>query len=137
MAMNPALVGRLLAGRYRLQQRRGSGAFGTVLDGFDEQLERAVVVRILVPQLVATPEAEARLAATMQEAASIRNPHLNAVHDWGIEEIEDVKVPYIVLELAPNGTLRDMLDRGRLLTPSQALVVGLEACRGLDALHRR
>jgi serine/threonine-protein kinase len=34
------------------------------------------------------------------------------------------------------GSLRDLLDRGRLLSPSQALVVGLDVCRALDAAHR-
>ena len=35
------------------------------------------------------------------------------------------------------GSLRDLFDRGRYLDPSQALVVGLEACRGLDFAHRK
>src|SRR2546425_999764 len=35
------------------------------------------------------------------------------------------------------GSLRTLLDRGHRLTPSQALLVGLEATRGLDYAHRR
>ena len=42
-----------------------------------------------------------------------------------------------MLEYLGGGSLRAMLDRGRLLTPSQALLVGLEAGRGLDYAHRR
>ncbi len=43
---------------------------------------------------------------------------------------------YAVVEHLSGGSLRDLFDRGRYLDPSQALVVGLEACRGLDFAHR-
>ena len=56
-----------------------------------------------------------------------------AVFDWGADE----HMPYLVLEYLGGGSLRAMLDRGRLLSPSQALLVGLETSRGLDYAHRR
>jgi serine/threonine-protein kinase len=56
-----------------------------------------------------------------------------AIFDWGADD----RVPYLVLEYLGGGSLRAMLDRGRLLSPSQALLVGLEASRGLDYAHRR
>ena len=56
-----------------------------------------------------------------------------AIFDWGADQ----HVPYLVLEYLGGGSLRAMLDRGRLLSPSQALMVGLEASRGLDYAHRR
>ena len=136
MATNPTLVGRLIAGRYRVQQRRGTGGHGIVLDGIDEQLNRAVAIKILRPQFAADKSAEARFRLEAQTAASMSHPNLNAVYDWGVEEIEGARVPYLVLEHLSGGSLRDMIDRGRLLTPSQALLVGLEVCRGLDYMHR-
>ena len=136
MATNPSLIGRLLAARYRLQQRRGMGAHGIVLDAWDTQLERLVAVKILLPEFAIDVASEARFRLEAQIAASCQHPNLNAVLDWGVEEIDGAKAPYIVLEHLGGGSLRDMIDRGRLLTPSQALVVGLDACRGLDYLHR-
>lgn len=137
MATNDALLGRALAGRYRLQQRRGLGAHGVVLDAVDEQLQRPVAVKIMLPQFVDTQAREARFRLEAQVAGSLTHPNLNTVYDWGVEEVEGSKVPYLVLEHLNGGSLRDMLDRGRLLTPSQALMVGLDACRGLDYMHRR
>lgn len=136
MATNPSLIGRLLAGRYRIQQRRGMGAHGIVLDAWDEQLDRLVAVKILLPQFASDTASEARFRLEAQVAASCTHPNLNAVFDWGVEEIDGAKVPFIVLEHLGGGSLRDMIDRGRLLTPSQALMMGLDACRGLDYLHR-
>src|SRR5690349_2967833 len=115
MATNPSLLGRLLAGRYRLQQRRGAGAHGVVLDAHDEQLDRTVAVKIMMPQFVADTAMEARFRFEAQAAASLTHPNLNAVYDWGVEEIEGSKVPYLVLEHLSGGSVRDMVDRGRLL----------------------
>ncbi|MCU1396073.1 MAG: putative serine/threonine protein kinase [Ilumatobacteraceae bacterium] len=137
MATNPSLIGQLVAGRYRVQQRRGMGAHGIVLDAYDEQEDRPVAVKILLPQFANDTASEARFRLEAQVAASFSHPNLNAVYDWGIEAIEGVRVPYLVLERLNGGSLRDMVDRGRLLTPSQALMIGLDVCRGLDAMHRQ
>ena len=58
-----------------------------------------------------------------------------AVYDWGQDP--DGDVPFLVLEYLAGGSLRAMLDRGDTLTPSQALLVGLEATRALEYAHRR
>jgi serine/threonine-protein kinase len=44
---------------------------------------------------------------------------------------------YVVVEHLGGGSLREYLDRGRTLSPSQALMVGLDACKALDAIHRQ
>ena len=69
--------------------------------------------------------------------ASISHPNLAAVYDWGEEQIGKRGTVYVVGEYLSGGSLRDLFDRGRHLTPSQALMVGLEACRGLDFAHRK
>ena len=137
MATNDALSGLLLAGRYRLHQLRGTGGDGVVMDAVDEQLQRPVAVKILSSDWAATPMAERRFRAEAQVASSLTHPNVNAVYDWGLDEFAGVTRPYLVLEYLSGGSLRDILDRGRLLSPSQALVVGLDACRGLDYIHRR
>jgi serine/threonine-protein kinase len=55
------------------------------------------------------------------------------VFDWGIDD----GIPFLVTEYLGGGSLRAMLDRGRQLSPSQALLVGLDACKGLDYAHKR
>ncbi len=137
MATNEALSGLLLVGRYRLHQRRGAGGDGLVMDAIDEQLQRTVAVRVFGPEWAATRLAEERFFAEAQAAASLVHPNINAVYDFGIDDFDGEKRPYLVLEYLSGGSLRDILDRGRLLSPSQALVVGLDACRGLDYIHRR
>jgi serine/threonine-protein kinase len=108
-----------------------------VMDAIDEQLQRPVAVRVLSTDWAVTPMAEQRFRAEAQVASSLIHPNINAVYDWGVGDFDGATRPYLVLEYLSGGSLRDILDRGRLLSPSQALVVGLDACRGLDYIHRR
>ena len=73
----------------------------------------------------------------MRAMSSLSHPNIAAVHDWGEEQIGKRTTVYAVVEYLPGGSLRDLFDRGRYLDPSQALMIGLEACRGLDFAHRK
>ena len=126
-------IGRVLGARYRLLTPVGSGASATVYQADDVQLRRTVAVKLLHPTLAADPTFLKRFRAEAQAAAGLSHPNVMAVFDWG----EDNGTPYLVLEYLAGGSLRAMLDLGRLLSPSQALVVGLEAARGLDYAHKR
>ncbi|HEY5876816.1 MAG TPA: serine/threonine-protein kinase, partial [Ilumatobacteraceae bacterium] len=109
----------------------------TVFEAVDLQLERAVAVKVLHPSAVTDPEFFQRFRAAAEQLSGLSHPNLVAVHDWGQEDIRGAMSPYLVMELLTGGSLRSVLDRGRLLSPSQALIVGLDACRGLDHAHRR
>jgi serine/threonine protein kinase len=60
------------------------------------------------------------------------HPNVLRLTSFGRASIRGVERVYIVHERLTGGSLQDMIDRSRLLTPSQALVVGLEVCRALD-----
>ncbi len=126
-------IGRVLGGRYRLVVAVGTGASATVYQADDVQLRRRVAVKVLHPSLADDPAFLRRFQAEAQAAAALSHPNIVAIFDWGADQ----HVPYLVLEYLGGGSLRAMLDRGRLLSPSQALMVGLEASRGLDYAHRR
>src|SRR3546814_2326716 len=70
--------------------------------------------------------------AEAQTVASINHPNVLVVHDSGVDD-----VPYLVTEYLAGGSLRGLLAAGHRLTPSQTLVVGLDACRGLAHAHGR
>jgi beta-lactam-binding protein with PASTA domain/tRNA A-37 threonylcarbamoyl transferase component Bud32 len=130
-------VGRVLGGRYRLLAPVGTGASATVFVADDVQLQRRVAVKILHPSLAEDAAFLKRFRAEAQAAAALSHPNVMAVYDWGQDGEASNATPYLVLEYLGDGSLRSMLDRGRQLTPSQALLVGLEAARGLDYAHRR
>lgn len=126
-------IGRVLSGRYRLVSPIGTGASAHVFLAEDTRLGRRVAVKILHPALAGDPSFLRRFEAEARAAAALNHPHILAVYDWG----EEGDGPYLVTEYLAGGSLRAMLDRGNRLTPSQALLVGLETVRGLDYAHRR
>ena len=91
-----------------------------------------MAVKILHAALAEDEAFLRRFRAEAQAAAALNHPNVMAVYDWGHDD-----VPFLVTEYLGGGSLRTMLDQGRLLSPAQALMVGLEASRGLDYAHRR
>jgi serine/threonine-protein kinase len=130
-------VGRVLGDRYRLIAPVGTGASATVYVATDVQLQRRVAVKVLHPLLAEDAAFLKRFRAEAQAAAALAHPNIMAVYDWGQDEGSGSLTPFLVFEFLGGGSVRAMLDRGRLLSPSQALLVGLEAARGLDYAHRR
>jgi serine/threonine-protein kinase len=126
-------IGRVLSGRYRLIAPIGTGASAQVYLADDVRLRRRVAVKVLHAALAEDDAFLRRFRAEAQAAAALNHPHIVAVYDWG----DDDGAPYIVTEYLGGGSLRALLDRGVRLTPSQALMVGLEATRALDYAHRR
>lgn len=125
-------IGQVLGGRYRLIAPIGTGASASVYLADDVTLRRRVAVKILHDALAEDAAFLKRFRAEAQAAAALNHPHIMAVYDWGHGD-----VPYLVTEFLGGGSLRAMLDLGRRLDPAQALMVGLEAARGLAYAHRR
>ena len=126
-------VGRVLGDRYRLLASIGTGASANVFVADDVTLHRRVAVKVLHPALAADQAFLRRFRAEARQAAALNHNNIMRVFDWG----ESGDGPYLVLEYLEGGSLRDVMDSGALLTPSQALLVGLETARALDYAHRR
>ena len=126
------LVGKVLGGRYRLVAPIATGSSARVFLADDAILRRRVAVKVLHAALAADDVFLRRFRAEAQSVAALNHPHVMAVYDWGNDD-----VPYLVSEFLGGGSVRMMLDAGHLLTASQALLVGLEAARGLEYAHKR
>src|SRR5436305_7177796 len=126
-------VGRVLGGRYRLRAALGTGASAQVFLADDAALGRQVALKLLHPALAGDSTFLRRFQAEARAAAGLTHPHIMAVYDWG----DDEDSPYLVCEYLAGGSLRALLDTGRRLTPSQALLVGLESAHALHYAHRR
>lgn len=131
------LVGGLVADRFRLLGLSSAGANTAIYVAEDEQTGRTVTLKLLRPRLAAAPSFRSAFDDTMRGVAALSHPNIAAVYDWGMAPVGDTSTAYVVIEHLTGGSLRDLFDRGRRLSPSQALAVGLDACRALDHAHRR
>lgn len=128
-------VGRVVNDRYRLVAPLGAGSSAQVFLADDVTLGRQVAVKMLQPALADDDRFLRRFRTEAQNVAAVNHPNVVVIHDWGEDD-----VPYLVSEYLAGGSLRAMLDaaadgRGELLSPSQALLVGLDVCRGLAHAH--
>jgi eukaryotic-like serine/threonine-protein kinase len=130
-------VGRVLGDRYRLLAPLGTGGSAHVFLAEDVRLRRRVAVKVLHAALAEDEAFLKRFRHEAQAAAALNHPHIMRVYDWGEDGGDDVNGPFLVLEYLGGGSLRDLLDRGYRLSVAQAVLVGLEAAKGLDHAHRR
>jgi serine/threonine-protein kinase len=131
------LVGSTFADRYSVVRLISEGANTLIYDAVDAQSGRPVTLKLVRADLTSSPSFRRRFDETIRSVAALSHPNIAAVFDWGMAPVGSVSTAYVVIEHLSGGSLRDMFDRGRELSPSQALAVGLDACRGLDYAHRR
>ncbi|MFJ5303060.1 serine/threonine-protein kinase [Streptomyces sp. NPDC088350] len=119
-------------GRYRLERRLGTGAFGTVWLAHDDVLEAPVAVKVLADNWAHRLDIRERF---LSEARLLRKADSNrVVQVYDIGELPDGR-PYFVMEYADAGTLADLLTAGPLPVP-EALRLTALAARGAAALHK-
>ncbi|MDX3657079.1 protein kinase [Streptomyces sp. ID05-26A] len=127
--------GRLVAGRYRLSQRIGSGAMGVVWTAHDERLHRTVAVKqlLLQPGLAEadTDEAKRRAMREGRIAARLQHPHAVAVYDVA----EDDSQPWLIMEYLPSKSLSGVLSERGTLPPRDVASIGMQVASALAAAH--
>ncbi|MFJ6675161.1 serine/threonine-protein kinase [Actinosynnema sp. NPDC091369] len=127
--------GRLVAGRYRLGRRIGSGAMGIVWQAHDERLHRTVAVKqlLLQPGLAEsdTDEAKRRAMREGRIAARLQHPHAIAVYDVA----EDDGQPWLVMEYLPSKSLSTALSERGTLPPRDVASIGSQVASALAAAH--
>jgi serine/threonine-protein kinase len=132
-----SLAGRTLGDRYRIENVVSAGANTVISEAIDTETNRPVTVKIVRPELAATAAFRQAFRRQVEVAMSLKHPNIASVYGWGQTDFDGKPTLFWVVEYLGGGSLRDLFDRGRLLAPSQALVVGLEACRAIEAAHAR
>lgn len=144
--INPeALIGEVLVGRYRIESLLSDHAAVTkVYNASDLRHTKKVSIRVtptssLIDLDAGLGDEGSALAAykeTMRQLYLMNHPTLVCIDDWGDSMISGVRHAFSVTQFFGQGTLREFLDRGRRLSPSQALVVGIDICRALHHAHQ-
>ncbi|GIG71124.1 serine/threonine-protein kinase [Phytomonospora endophytica] len=129
--------GRLLAERYRLDERIGTGGMGDVWRAADVVLHRTVAIKILHPMLARDTRFRHRFTAEARTVAGLRAPGIVALHDAreDVDEHGDVTA-YLVMEFVPGTTLADLLDRHGRLSPARTMRIIAQVAASLDTAHR-
>ncbi|HLM18687.1 MAG TPA: PASTA domain-containing protein [Acidimicrobiia bacterium] len=123
-----APVAELLADRYELGVRLGSGGMGDVYRARDRLLERVVAVK--VPTSTVTPASAERFKREARAAARLNHPNIVVVYDWG-----GGTEPFIVMELVEGRSLRAELRARQTLPPAEVAALGAQIADALAHAH--
>ncbi len=125
------MIGQRLSGRFRLEEKLGSGGMSTVYRAFDETLERRVAIKLMHRDLSSDADQLERFRREARAIATLSHPHVVTVIDAG----EDDGHPYIVLEYVAGETLKDRIRRVGPLPTGEAVAYAIEIGRALTAAH--
>ena len=132
------LAGRVLGGRYLIEEVIGRGGMGVVYRALDERLGRRVAVKVItlvggdkdaVERLRARFHREARAAAALPS-----HPNVVAVYDYGTDDV--LGLDYIVMELLRGQDLASRLSGAEPLPLAVGLRILVQAVRGVAVGHR-
>jgi serine/threonine-protein kinase len=137
------LLGKTLAGKYRLRAARARGAFGTVFlaeQYFCQQFVRSVAVK--VSRQTGLTEASApylfgdalTLARVLANAPPEGRQHLVAIHDMGLLPEHEGR-GFLVLDYVDGEPLLAHIQAAGRLGVGSGLRYAREICRGLAVLH--
>ncbi len=128
-------TGRVIAGRYRLEEPIGRGAMGTVWRAWDEILDRVVAVKELRISDSLPPEergkAFQRTHREARTAARLSHPGLVTVFDVAEEDGR----PWIIMELVEGSSLDQLLEQDGPLPPHRAAEAGRQLLSALATAH--
>lgn len=125
-----------LGDRYDLGQIIGRGGMAEVFEATDTRLNRRVAIKVLRGELAKDPMFLERFRREAQSAAGLNHPNIVAVYDTGEDIINDVTIPYIVMEYVDGITLREMLNNGPRILPERGLEIVAGVLAALDYAHR-
>ena len=123
---------------FELRTIIASGGMGTVYTAQDVKLQRQVALKMMKREMAADP---AILEAFYREArASASLNHTNIIHIYSFDEFEGQ--PYLVMELADQGSLDSRIEAEGRVPELDVLDVGIKICSALTTalqhklLHR-
>ncbi|MEW2544299.1 serine/threonine-protein kinase [Streptomyces sp. NPDC047002] len=120
-----------LIGRYRIERRLGTGAFGVVWLAHDDRLDAPVAVKVMADNWAYRMDVRERFLA---EARLLRKgTSSGVVQVFDVGELPDER-PYFVMEYADRGTLEDRLTAGAPAL-AESLSLAARAARGAADLH--
>ena len=124
--------GMMIASKWTLNHRLGSGGFGQVWEAWHVELQRKHAIKFLDGQHRDPVAVRARFLAEAQLLARLESEHLVRVVDYG--ELPE-EVPYFVMELVQGPTLRQRMSEP--LSVPRAVEIAEQLLEALHDVHAR
>jgi len=119
-------------GNYRILEKIGAGGQGTVYKATDTKLGRAIVIKVLPPELTVKEANLKRFEREARLASALDHPNICTIFD-----LNDLNgVHFIAMQFVEGKNVRELVN-GRPLDLSSALSITIQVADALAAAHER
>jgi serine/threonine-protein kinase len=125
------MLGRVVAGRYRLEARAGEGGMGVVYRARHVLIDRVVALKLIRPDLRGETHLRAWMLREARAANRVDHAHIIDIHDIG--ETEEGEL-YLVMEYLVGTSLSSELAKGPM-TLARAVDILEQMCAALARAH--
>ena len=129
---NDPMVGRLLAGRYKVIQKVGEGGMGAVYKAIHNKMDRVCAIKTLTGLSTDNEAAVARFNREAKNSSRIDSPHAITIYDFG--EAENGLL-YLAMEFIDGKQLSDILDEEGVLPVERVVHITDQIAEALTAAH--
>ena len=126
----------VLGDRYTVERELGHGGMASVWLAMDVRHDRAVAIKVLLPELAGAIGVD-RFVREVRLTAKLQHPNIVPVLDSGVFQAADgTTLPWYAMAYVAGESLRARLDRERRLPIEEALRISEAAASALHAAHR-
>jgi serine/threonine-protein kinase len=123
------LVGRTIAGTYRIERKLGEGGMGAVFKALDVNLERPVALKVIRPDLGSSKDFVQRFKREGRAAAKFKHPNSVEVYALG----EEQGLLWMALEFVNGRELREVIRENGSVPADRTVAIAQQI---LSALHK-
>jgi eukaryotic-like serine/threonine-protein kinase len=126
------LIGRMLAGKYKLEKKLGEGGMGAVYKARQIALEKTIAVKVMHKELASDPMFAARFHREAKAASRLDHANSIDIHDFG-EEPDGLL--YIAMEFLDGSDLLAIVERDGPLPAWRIVDILSQALSALAVAH--
>ena len=125
----------ILDSRYEIIKEIGVGGMAKVYKAKDKLLGRYVAIKILKDQYAEDEEFSKKFNNEAQSAARLSHINIVNVYDIGKDMLNGKLIQYIVMEYVEGETLKDLIDRERVLENHDIIDYSTQIAQALKSAH--
>ncbi|MBA3542753.1 MAG: serine/threonine protein kinase [Deltaproteobacteria bacterium] len=124
-------VGKVIDGRYEIQQRVGEGGMGVVYRARQISIDRIIAIKMLNAQMAQDPQWVQRFYNEAKACSRLQHPNTIRMFDFG--QTQDGRL-FMTMEFLDGLSLRQALETGPL-APQRVVKVLIQCCASLAEAH--
>jgi eukaryotic-like serine/threonine-protein kinase len=133
MSPEEQAIGRVLDGKYRIDDFLTRGGMGSVYRGTHVLLNKPIAIKLIRPELVTSHDMVERFFREARAAAKLSHPYIVTVHDLGQDKDGTL---YIIMELVDGKSLKQLIQSEGPWEPTRAMRFVKGVASALSLAHR-